>query len=150
MHNIFNETDYNNIISRIHNLTAQSQRQWGTMNLQQMLEHCSIQLKIALGILPASKPEGTAFYRTAFGKWVALYAFPWPKGSATPSGMNMQKNGAPVENFEKEKEQLLHLLSLLKAKENFSFHPFFGALNKKDWGRLIWKHLDHHLNQFGN
>jgi hypothetical protein len=28
-------------------------------------------------------------------------------------------------------------------------HPFFGRLSGDEWGRLIYKHLDHHLRQFG-
>jgi hypothetical protein len=27
--------------------------------------------------------------------------------------------------------------------------PVFGALSGKDWGALSYKHLDHHLRQFG-
>jgi hypothetical protein len=28
-------------------------------------------------------------------------------------------------------------------------HPMFGELNQKQWGKLIYIHLNHHLNQFG-
>ncbi len=28
-------------------------------------------------------------------------------------------------------------------------HPFFGNLNSEEWDTLNWKHLDHHLRQFG-
>jgi hypothetical protein len=28
-------------------------------------------------------------------------------------------------------------------------HPAFGPLSSEEWGRLCWKHLDHHLVQFG-
>ncbi|WP_424351099.1 DUF1569 domain-containing protein [Lutimonas sp.] len=28
-------------------------------------------------------------------------------------------------------------------------HPFFGELNREEWARLVYKHLDHHLKQFG-
>jgi hypothetical protein len=148
MKNIFNKADYTIIVERLNNLTANSSRQWGTMNLTQMLEHCAIQLKKALGISVTSKAEGPAFFRSNIGRWIALYAFPWPKGSNTPSDMNMERNGVTVNNFENEKIQLLQLLQQVKQKESFGAHPFFGTLSKKDWGRLIWKHLDHHLKQF--
>lgn len=148
MKNIFNETDYANIVQRINNLTATNSRQWGKMNLQQTLEHCAIQLKKALGISAASKAEGPALFRTTVGRWVALYAFPWPKGSNTPVDMNMETNGLSAQSFENGKAQLLQLLQQVQQKDSFGVHPFFGALDKKDWGRLIWKHLDHHLRQF--
>lgn len=28
-------------------------------------------------------------------------------------------------------------------------HPFFGKLTPEQWGKGLYKHLDHHLNQFG-
>jgi hypothetical protein len=28
-------------------------------------------------------------------------------------------------------------------------HPAFGPLTPREWGRLCWKELDHHLRQFG-
>lgn len=28
-------------------------------------------------------------------------------------------------------------------------HPFFGKLTSEQWGKGIYKHLDHHLKQFG-
>jgi hypothetical protein len=147
--NIFNTTDYNQILQRIQSLQADAKKQWGKMNLQQMLEHCTIQLKMALGMMPDSSKAGQAIFRTAFGRWMGLYVFPWPKGAATPPVMNMETNGTIVKDFAFEKEQLLSLLQQVQQKDSFHAHAFFGAMNKKDWGRLIWKHADHHLRQFG-
>ena len=28
-------------------------------------------------------------------------------------------------------------------------HPFFGEMTNEEWDLLQWKHLNHHLNQFG-
>jgi hypothetical protein len=28
-------------------------------------------------------------------------------------------------------------------------HPMFGKMTADQWGRSMWKHLDHHLRQFG-
>ena len=28
-------------------------------------------------------------------------------------------------------------------------HAFFGKLTGEEWGRLMHKHIDHHLRQFG-
>ena len=28
-------------------------------------------------------------------------------------------------------------------------HPFFGPMTEEEWDTLQWKHLDHHLRQFG-
>ena len=91
--NIFIETDYVEIKKRINQLNEASERQWGQMWLPEMLEHCSIQLKKGLGIIPESFYEGPTMYRTGFMRWLLFYVIPWPKGAATPSQMNMASNG---------------------------------------------------------
>ena len=120
------------------------------MSFAQTLEHCSIQLKIGLGIIPETAYEGPSMYRTSIGRWLLLYALPWPKGAATPSQMNMLSNGSPVTDIQESKQALLELLEKSQSEHHLKPHPFFGDMEKKDWGRLIWKHLDHHLRQFGN
>lgn len=147
--NIFNASDYETVINRLNLLNTQSKREWGTMNPNEMLIHCGIQLKKALGLMPQSQSEGPFFYRTTLGRWLALYALAWPKGSPTPSAMNMNTNHAESKDFDNAKLELLQLLQQVQASSNLLPHPFFGALSHKDWGRLIWKHLDHHLRQFG-
>jgi hypothetical protein len=147
--NVFNSQDAHDIVERINQLNEQNARKWGTMTLPEMLTHCNIQLKMALGQLPESPPEGPAYFHTAFGKWVILYGFPWPKGTVTPSAMNMTINGVEAHTFTEEKTELLALLQEALQRDHFNAHPFIGALNKQEWGRMIWKHLDHHLRQFG-
>jgi hypothetical protein len=44
---------------------------------------------------------------------------------------------------------LLQRLNEFFSARQYSPHPFFGNLNNKDWGRLAWKHFNHHLLQFG-
>lgn len=148
--NIFNETNYEGIKNRINHLNIQSQQKWGKMSLPQTLEHCSIQLKIVLGIIPETEYEGSSLFRTSVGRWLVLYPMPWPKGAATPSQMNMLTNRSPVADIEDSKKKLLDLLHQVQRQGHFNRHPLFGNMGRKDWGRLIWKHLDHHLRQFGN
>jgi hypothetical protein len=146
--NIFNPSDYADIQQRLRQLTPDNQRQWGKMTLPEMLIHCSIQIKKALGILPATTAEGPRLYSTAVGRYLALYVFSWPKGAATPSDMNMTLHPPGAVDVDQTKNDLFQLLKQVQAKTDFNPHPFFGNMNKKDWGRLIWKHLDHHLRQF--
>ena len=150
MQNIFNTNDYNKIVTRVQNLSLNSQRQWGKMNVAEMLEHCILQLKLALFEIEGRKNEGSFILRTKFGRFVGLYALPWQKGAITPSQMNIKQQSISVKSFEEERQQLLNYLSQAINKKTFQEHPIFGKLNKKDWGRLIWKHLDHHLRQFSS
>jgi hypothetical protein len=147
--NIFNEKDYKLILQRIGKLSPQFNRKWGVMNLNEMLQHCTIQLKLALFEILGNKCESSFIFRTSFGRWLGLYGPKWNKGTITPSQMNIKKQSLDIKSFEEERRQLFQYLEKVSGKDNFQEHPIFGKLNKKDWGRLIWKHLDHHLRQFG-
>ncbi len=146
--NIFQKTDYLEIISRIKNLSTDNRRMWGTMNITEMLNHCSKQLELGLGKIEQNGIEGSFIMRTGFGRWFALYGVSWFRGLSTPKRMNVKENQYKIEGFQKEKDVLLMLLKEVLEKRSLKPHPFFGALSQKDWGRLIWKHLDHHLRQF--
>lgn len=148
MKTIFSEEDFTAIKKRIEVLSDTTEKKWGTMTLQQMIVHCIIQLKLALGELP-SKTQGPFFYRTLLGRWLSLSALPWPKGAGTPIEMNLTKHPFSFDSIENEKAELLGYLEKVKTKNTFSPHPFFGLLTHNEWGRLIYKHLDHHLKQFG-
>lgn len=146
---IFDRADYKAIIERIDRISANSTRRWGTMSVVDMLEHCSMQLKLALGQEQQSDTEGPAIMRTAVGRWLLLYVLPWTRGLPTPTKMNMTEKSVNATALADNKQQLLQLLQQVQQTQTLKAHPFFGALNRPDWGRLIWKHLDHHLKQFG-
>jgi Protein of unknown function (DUF1569) len=147
MKNINDLLAYNEIINRVKLLSTANIRQWGKMNLQQMLMHCTAQLKLALGEI-TSQPQGSFMMRTAIGKWIAFSNIPWPKGTNTPNEMNVEKNSFILSDIENEKNDLLMYLSRVKAAQQLLAHPFFGTLTQKEWSRLIYKHIEHHLKQF--
>ncbi len=149
MKNISNEADYSEITNRIKNLSAASTRLWGKMDLQQMLFHCTTQLKLAVGEI-SSHTQGPSFMRSSLGKWILFSAVPWPKGVATPAEMNAERVQFSLTGIENEKQHLLNYLENAKGKAQLMPHPFFGKLNRQEWARLIYKHLDHHLKQFGS
>ena len=51
MKSVFNEADNAEFIGRINKLTPASQAIWGKMNVSQMLAHCQVIIKVALGEL---------------------------------------------------------------------------------------------------
>lgn len=148
MQNIFSEEDYNDIVKRIENLQETQTRQWGFMDVVQMFKHCSLQLKLALGKILSTEAEGPALYRTGFVKWLVIFVIPWSKGLPTPGKMNLGKINVDTNSFTIEKKQLLSLLEEVKLQNEFLPHPFLGNMNKRYWGRIMWKHLNHHLRQF--
>ena len=119
------------------------------MEVNQMVVHLKDQLDIALGNKTAIA-QGPAIFRTIVGKFLVLYLVPWRKGKeVTPREMDAFKNGSTVAGFEIDKHLLMVRLKEFISASGFSPHPYFGKLNKKEWGRLAWKHFNHHLLQFG-
>ena len=50
MNNLYNQSDVLGILSRIEQLSSNSQRQWGKMNVEQMLSHLNAFLETALDL----------------------------------------------------------------------------------------------------
>ena len=119
------------------------------MDASQMIIHLKDQLDIALGHKPAAA-QGPFLFRTILGRYLILYVIPWRKAKEiTPLEMNAELKGPVITDFESDKHLLMMRLHEFATAESFCDHPFFGKLNKKDWGRLAWKHFNHHLLQFG-
>ncbi len=149
MENLFNETDCEKIVQRFNTITPLSEKLWGKMDVNQMIVHLKDQLDIALGI-KAAKAQGPLILRTMVGRWLALYVLEWRKGKeGTPKEMDASLNGTIITDFESDKHLLLIRIKEFTTAASFSPHPFFGKINNKDWGRLAWKHINHHLLQFG-
>jgi hypothetical protein len=149
MQNIFNHKDYQSLLDRLNTISPLSERLWGKMDVSQMIIHLKDQLDIALGNKHAAA-QGPFLFRTILGRYLALYVLPWRKGKEkTPREMNAELKGSVITDFENDKHLLLIRLHEFATAESFSDHPFFGAMNKQQWGRLAWKHIDHHLRQFG-
>ncbi|MFI5198339.1 MAG: DUF1569 domain-containing protein, partial [Thermoanaerobaculia bacterium] len=74
-----------------------------------------------------------------------------PMGKNAPTDPTFVIAGA--RDFEKEKARLLAIATRFAssgpAAVNGRIHSFFGVMTGDEWGVLMWKHLDHHLRQFG-
>lgn len=149
MKNILNKTDYLEISGRIQKLSDTNTQLWGKMDTHQMLIHCATQLKLALGEIPY-KQQGPSFMRSKLGKWLLFSNIPWPKGAETPAEMNTELASFSQTDMENGKRELLSYLEKVSLETQLKSHPFFGDLSRKEWGRLIYKHFDHHLKQFGS
>jgi hypothetical protein len=144
--NLFDSAVKQDIIIRINKLTPDSKGLWGKMNVGQMLAHVQVPIGVA---------EGTnKIKRTFFGRIVGPLAKPMiynnkPFKRSLPTDPSFVMLGNE-KDFETEKQNLLGMIN------NFSettivneVHPFFGQMTKEQWSIGTWKHLDHHLQQFG-
>jgi len=143
--NLFDPAVKQEIIDRINKLTPGSQRQWGKMDIAQMMAHCQMPLGVAVGKhkLKASfliKLVGPLFKKKLFNDQ------PFTQGLPTDKSFKI----VDVRDFEKEKQILVQMINdFSETTMSGEPHPFFGKLTKEQWSKGTWKHLDHHLRQFG-
>ena len=147
MKSLFNNTDNNEIIERINRLTPESRAGWGKMNVAQMMCHCSIALKACLGEIKPKK----VFISYLFGK-IAKKQVLGPKDFRKNTPTAKEYIVKDIKNFDNEKERLISYVKKFEAGSDVvtkEQHPFFGKMTIEEWECLIWKHLDHHMRQFG-
>ena len=144
--NLFDLEVKQEIIFRINKLTIQSQRQWGKMDVAQMLAHLHVPMGVALGT------------HTVKGNWLMKLILPlfkknlydekpWKQGLPTDKSFVMS---GLSKDFENEKNQLLEKINRFTESNMINEkHPVFRKLTKEQWSKATWKHIDHHLKQFG-
>jgi Protein of unknown function (DUF1569) len=148
MQSIFNKSDYQALLDRIHRLKADTAAQWGKMDVAQMLAHLQVPLRVAAGeVKPKRGLIGILFGSLA--KKRLSRPEPMPRNLPTDPQFVMKES----KDFDLEKSQLLAVLQKLVqgGPDGFSKapHPFFGKMTPEEWDILSYKHLDHHLRQFG-
>lgn len=147
MNNIFDSLHTDEIIKRIDRLSVNSQPNWGKMTVAQMLAHCSSFQDIAMGYtFPKRSWLGVFVGRLA--KPTFYNDKPLPKNMSTIPTILISDN----RDFSIEREKLKHKIIIFQEngpeKCTNHPHPFFGGLTPTQWGKGIYKHLDHHLKQF--
>lgn len=149
MKSLFNTNENQEMISRINSLTNTSQAQWGKMNVSQMLSHCQVPLKVAFGEMKLKRGIPGILFGSMIRKKLTRDEKPFDKNLPTDKGFIV----VDKREFEKEKTDLIHTIQQFAAigPDGLSKdpHPFFGKLTSSDWDIIQWKHLDHHLRQFG-
>ena len=147
--NIFTKAVSDTVIQRINNLTPSTQGQWGKMAVAQMLAHCCVTYEMLYDNI---HPRPNAFMRfllTLLAKNAVVSEKPYPKNTRTAPAFIIKED----KNFDREKNRLIAYIQRTQAlgenhfdnKESLSF----GNLTKTEWNNLFYKHLDHHLTQFG-
>ncbi|MCZ8197892.1 MAG: DUF1569 domain-containing protein [Flavobacterium sp.] len=147
--NIFTEAVAQKFTTRINNLSATTQPKWGKMDASQMMAHCNVSYEMALD---ENYKKSNGFIRFILKNLVKkgfVNEKPLAKNSSTAKEMLIKE----VKNFDKEKKQLIENLHQFVSKgENYfdgKDHPGFGVMSKQEWNNFYYKHLDHHLTQFG-
>ncbi|MGB6269755.1 MAG: DUF1569 domain-containing protein [Olleya sp.] len=146
MKSLFETEAFNEIKNRINQLNETSTPNWGKMSVGQMANHCQVALNVALqkedyGLKP-NWLINLLFKKSMYNDKL------WKPNMPTAKAFKVTQD----KDFNTEKQVLVNLIDELhqqKEKENWHNHPAFGKLNKEQWGKMQYKHLDHHFRQFG-
>ena len=140
-------------IPLLKNLHANAVGKWGKMNGQQMVEHVAAffyvsteKIKFDL-VTPA---EHLPKYREF------LFSDKEFKENTKAPGNVIGEEALPLryanmeEALEKLSESITYFESYFKDDaDKKTLHPVFGELNFEEWVLLHYKHVTHHLRQFG-
>jgi hypothetical protein len=150
MKNLLENADRDALIARLQNLNPDSRRRWGAMTASQIVPHLTDPLRVAIGDRTA-RPMNSIFSNPVVST-LAVWWMPWPQSAPTAEEFIQGKGGTPPAEFERDKQALLlaiHRFAHHPENELFRPNPVFGRLSRRAWGRLMWRHVDHHLRQFG-
>ena len=149
MKNIFDKEITNEVIKRIETLTPTTQANWGKMSVSQMLAHCCVTYEM---IYTDKHPKPNGFVKLMlklFVKNAVVSEKPYPKNGKTALQFIIPNE----RKFETEKKRLVDFIlktqelgeQYFDGKESHSF----GKLSTSEWNNTFYKHLEHHLTQFG-
>ncbi len=149
MKSLFDTETHTEILSRIENLTATATPSWGKMSVGQMCTHCQMPLEIALEKRTLSGKKPGFMKRLVFKLYKPLMYNdkPWSKNLPTVRDFVVTE----AKDLEAEKAKLVEIIAAFhqeKDKQEWPAHPMFGTFTPEQWGKMQYKHLDHHLTQF--
>ncbi|MGC2402899.1 MAG: DUF1569 domain-containing protein [Acidobacteriaceae bacterium] len=150
MKNLFDVTVANEVKTRLGKLRPQTERQWGKMTAPQMLAHCSLSMQWAVGeVVPEKGPLPARLMGRLVKPMVFRNEDPLRKNSPTARSLIVTDE----RDLSKERERLSGLIDKFSAGGAAGCtknpHSFFGKMTSEEWAALMYKHLDHHLRQFG-
>ena len=132
---------------RVERLTPDSRAAWGTFTAAQMLAHLNDAMRMATGELMVQSRGGPLRYFPV--KHVILYVLPFPKGAPTAPELLARCAAADFENERAAFMRVAEATGARPSSATWPEHPAFGTLTYAAWGKLIHKHTEHHLRQFG-
>ena len=137
---------------RILRLSPESERQWGSMTVAQTLAHCTSGFEMATGII---NPKRAPFPAALVGVVIKALVFrnDEPIRRNSPSSPELFAADPTLCELEDERSRLIAALESFAGRGAACCsrhpHPFFGSLSPQQWSILMYKHIDHHLRQFG-
>lgn len=145
---IYDKSVAQGLINRINQLTPASQPKWGTMNVAQMLAHSNVTYEYVFDERTDKPNFLVKIMLKTFVKKMVVGEEPYKHNERTGPAFII----ADARDFEKEKTRLINYInrvlekgaSFFEGKESVSF----GVMTATEWNNLMYKHINHHLEQF--
>jgi len=148
MKTLFDEADRLSICQRLAAIPSGAAPLWGKMNAAQAVTHCARALETGTG----DRPMKQAFIGKILMPFIrssVLGEKPFSRNSPTDPSFVV----ADERDLSTERQKLLDLINRFveRGPEGAAIqtHAFFGKLSGQEWGEVMYKHIDHHLQQFG-
>jgi hypothetical protein len=149
MKNLWQPDTVQELKTRLALLQPGTPRLWGKMTPGQAVAHCAIGMELALG---DRRPPRMLIGRL-IGGMIKSRAFqenePMRRNSPTIPGFAVTDN----RDLDQARDILCALIDRFAAcgSAGCTTHPhsFFGYLTPDEWSMWMYKHIDHHLQQFG-
>jgi len=140
------------LIARLSALTPDSARRWGRLTAHEMLCHLGDAFEMVLLIRPRPNTVRTRHRPIFKGIWL-WSAVRFPHGVKTNPSHDPKVDGTRPGVFEADRERLIARLEAIGTATDQDalepLHGLFGTMTLRDWQRWAYKHVDHHLRQFG-
>jgi uncharacterized protein DUF1569 len=148
MNSLFTAEHAQEVIARLERISPDQKPVWGKMNAAQMMAHCNETMEVARGI----KHLKRGFISYVLGSMIKKHFYndaPTRKNSPThPTFIKAGQHGLDTERA----ALITHIRAFQEGgpeKCTDAPHGFFGKITKEQWGQGMYKHMDHHLQQFG-
>ena len=142
---LYDDDVYHEIIDRLNKINADSKPIWGKMGASQMLAHCA-EVQAVMSGKPLQKIPWYMKMFSVYIKKMITNRKPYKKNLPTAPDYII----ADERDFDKEKARFTAALEKFRAQQlNPPDHPLFGKLTEHERGWGMYKHVDHHLRQFG-
>jgi hypothetical protein len=147
--NIFNRTVADEVIQRINTLSTETQPTWGKMSVDQMIAHCNVTYEMTFENIHKKPNAFIRFILKNLVKSKVVSEKPYGKSGQTAPEFVIKG----TKNFEEEKARLIEYINKSQGLGESHFNnkesQSFGILSSVEWNNMFYKHLDHHLSQFG-
>lgn len=143
---IFDAGARDSLVQRLLTLTPERRARWGGMTAPQMVSHLIESCRFACGDLKIEPMGGPLRFFPL--NYLIVHWLPWPKGAPTAAELVSRS----PEEWNRDVDELVTRIRKFceRGKDRrWPVHPVLGHLSEDSWGVLVYRHIDHHFEQFG-